>query len=273
VAETQCTLELITMPREKSSAKKTVAKRQITPPEVETAVLIKSRRRCPLCVGIAGDTSVKEGQIAHLDQNPANYSEDNLAFMCMPHHSIYDSTTSQHKNFTIHEVKLHRNRLYETFAEGIPTTPAQKEPQNGSSAGSSRAAARTWQELAEKFGRLTGQTRADFQTTDGVNRWDIKYNDKNTEALCRLAGATLLSSPAVLAEVPLYLKKDRDPLNLWLNYLQGFHRVPPSGFLGFDGSSRLEQIGSVDDLQGKSAQLCMECSTIELMAATTRRAI
>src|ERR1700733_7021655 len=72
------------MLREKTSTKKTVARRQITPPEVETAVLIKSRRRCPLCVGIAGDTSVKEGQIAHLDQNPANYAEDDFGILKGP---------------------------------------------------------------------------------------------------------------------------------------------------------------------------------------------
>lgn len=41
-----------------------------------------------------------------------NYAEDNLAFLCMEHHSLYDSTTSQHKNYTLTEAKDARQRLY-----------------------------------------------------------------------------------------------------------------------------------------------------------------
>jgi hypothetical protein len=36
----------------------------------------------------------------------------------MRHHSEYDSTTSQHKNYTISELKLSRNRLYGIIASG-----------------------------------------------------------------------------------------------------------------------------------------------------------
>lgn len=89
-----------------------------TPKEIETAILIKSARRCPLCYHLEGDLSEKHGQIAHLDQNRSNAAEDNLAFMCMPHHSVYDSTTSQHKNFTVAEVKALREKLYQAISEG-----------------------------------------------------------------------------------------------------------------------------------------------------------
>jgi hypothetical protein len=33
--------------------------------------------------------------------------------MCLDHHSLYDSKTKQHKNYTIHEVKDARSRLYD----------------------------------------------------------------------------------------------------------------------------------------------------------------
>jgi hypothetical protein len=86
--------------------------RKPTPKPIELAVLSKSRRRCALCFYLDGDAAEKNGQIAHLDSNPSNYSENNLVFLCMDHHSLYDSKTSQHKNYTIEEVKAARNQLY-----------------------------------------------------------------------------------------------------------------------------------------------------------------
>jgi hypothetical protein len=91
--------------------------RRRTPTEIELAVLDKCRRRCALCFQINGDLTEKRGQIAHLDGNPTNYSEGNLAFLCLDHHSQYDSKTSQHKNYTIAELKKARNRLYEAIAQ------------------------------------------------------------------------------------------------------------------------------------------------------------
>lgn len=84
----------------------------------ETAVLAKSARRCALCFHLSGDISEKLGQIAHLDGDRTNNSEDNLAWMCLPHHSLFDSKTSQHKNYTMHEIKNARARLYALVAGG-----------------------------------------------------------------------------------------------------------------------------------------------------------
>ena len=54
----------------------------------------------------------KKGQIAHLDHDSSNADSDNLAFLCMEHHSLYDSSTSQHKNYTETEAKHARAMLY-----------------------------------------------------------------------------------------------------------------------------------------------------------------
>lgn len=81
----------------------------------ETSVLTQSARRCCLCYYLDGGLAEKLGQIARLDRNRANSEEDNLAFLCLYHHSIYDSATSQHKNYTAHEVKRARAKLYETI--------------------------------------------------------------------------------------------------------------------------------------------------------------
>ena len=75
-------------------------------------VLVHSRRRCALCFGLNRDTSLKVGQIAHVDRNNANNSEDNLAYLCFEHHDEYDSRTSQSKGFTSGELKQFRSELY-----------------------------------------------------------------------------------------------------------------------------------------------------------------
>ncbi len=85
--------------------------RKPVPVDIETAALLKSARRCTLCFHLNGDLNEKKGQIAHLDKNPSNFAEDNLALLCLDHHTLYDSKTSQHKNYTIHEVKAARDRL------------------------------------------------------------------------------------------------------------------------------------------------------------------
>src|ERR1035438_10104327 len=102
--------------------------RKKTSSEIETSVLAKSGRRCALCVSLKGDLMEKHGQIAHLDEDRTNGAEDNLAFMCLIHHSLYDSKTKQHKNYSIHEVKAARSRLYELVADGKHLVPSSAQP-------------------------------------------------------------------------------------------------------------------------------------------------
>ena len=97
-----------------------MAKRKPIPPAVETAVLTKSRRRCCLCFHLNGDVTTKKGQIAHLDGDRANANEDNLAFLCWPHHDEYDSRTSQSKGLTIGEAKHARDQLYKKLEQAAP---------------------------------------------------------------------------------------------------------------------------------------------------------
>ncbi len=85
----------------------------------EARVLSRSARRCCLCFSLKGDFAEKEGQIAHLDHNPAHGAEENLVFLCLRHHSLYDSRTSQHKNYTILEVTAAREKLYEQMRDRL----------------------------------------------------------------------------------------------------------------------------------------------------------
>jgi hypothetical protein len=101
---------------------------------LQTSVLRRSRRRCCVCFGLNRDTSIKQGQIAHLDHNAENDEEDNLAFLCLTCHDRYDSNSSQSKNFTIAEVKAFRLELQEAisaaFAQSIQFGDA-KSPRPG----------------------------------------------------------------------------------------------------------------------------------------------
>lgn len=93
-------------------------KRVRVPPDVEASILAKYARRCALCFGVNADLGEKHGQIAHLDHDPANACEDNLAFLCQAHHSDFDSSTSQHKNYTPAEVMLYRDKLHAAIVQG-----------------------------------------------------------------------------------------------------------------------------------------------------------
>jgi hypothetical protein len=90
--------------------------RKPVPEDTQASVLLKARRRCCICFGLNRDTSIKQGQISHLDGNAANNVEDNLAFLCFDHHDQYDSATRQSKNFTREEVKRFRSELHEAIA-------------------------------------------------------------------------------------------------------------------------------------------------------------
>lgn len=80
---------------------------------VETDLLIFSGRRCCICACLEDDTGVKtDGQIAHIDRNPANNNLDNLAYLCLRHHDLYDTIRSQSKGITAGELKRYRNKLY-----------------------------------------------------------------------------------------------------------------------------------------------------------------
>lgn len=81
------------------------------PLQTETQLLLKCRRRCCICFGLDRDHRIKQGQIAHLDQENKNNSIDNLAFICLAHHDQYDSKTSQSKGLTVTEVKVFRTEL------------------------------------------------------------------------------------------------------------------------------------------------------------------
>lgn len=90
--------------------------RKKAPKPTVADVLVNFGRRCPLCFGLHSDASVKQGQIAHLDGDRTNDDENNLAFLCLAHHDLYDTVTSQSKGIELSEVRIYIERLKEYVA-------------------------------------------------------------------------------------------------------------------------------------------------------------
>jgi tetratricopeptide (TPR) repeat protein len=93
--------------------------------ETQVALFAASRRRCCVCVALHHDRSIKPGQIAHLNHDSLDSRFDNLAWLCLAHHDIYDSTTRQSKGITLAEIRYYRDQLYQEMSS--ETTAASQE--------------------------------------------------------------------------------------------------------------------------------------------------
>ena len=92
------------------------AKRKNTPTEIETNVLTKCQRRCALCYAETFDLKLRKGQIAHINGDRSDAREANLAWLCLEHHSEFDSKTSQTKNWTPSELRRWKARVEELMS-------------------------------------------------------------------------------------------------------------------------------------------------------------
>lgn len=91
--------------------------RKAITPVTQADVVIKSKRRCALCVFLKEDHSERPGQIAHLNGDHSDNRFENLVWLCLEHHDKYDSKTSQTKNYTQLEVRNYRNELYRMYSK------------------------------------------------------------------------------------------------------------------------------------------------------------
>lgn len=92
--------------------------RKAVPQETQAKVLTACRRRCAVCFGLHRDRGDKTGQIAHLDRDATNPSFENLVFLCLEHHDLFDTRTSQSKGLTPNEVRGYREELTAAIERG-----------------------------------------------------------------------------------------------------------------------------------------------------------
>lgn len=82
-----------------------------------------------MCFYMEGDFEIKEGQIIHLDRDRSNFAIENLAYICLPHHNLYDTEYSQTRHYKIDEIKDYRTYLYQAFEEWRESSwPVEKLP-------------------------------------------------------------------------------------------------------------------------------------------------
>lgn len=106
--------------------------RKAIPDNVQANIMEKSAARCAICYGTRMNTNAVYPapgfQIAHIDKNAANSAENNLALLCIPCHSMYDSILRQAKNYKPENIRRWRDQLYADVAANrlpLPMTHPQ----------------------------------------------------------------------------------------------------------------------------------------------------
>jgi hypothetical protein len=86
-----------------------MARREPVPSDILNDLLFQSGRRCCICYGLDHDLNVKTyGKIVRLNRNSADNRPDNLAYLCLEHHNVYETGTP----LVMGDVKKFRASLY-----------------------------------------------------------------------------------------------------------------------------------------------------------------
>ena len=65
-----------------------------------------------MCFGLKDVDVENRGQLAHLDGNPKNNKIQNLAFLCVPCHGLYDADSDQFLAYTADEIRYYQELLH-----------------------------------------------------------------------------------------------------------------------------------------------------------------
>lgn len=112
--------------------------------QLVTEVMIRSRRRCCLCVFLDGRDEVRPGQLAHLNHVASDNRRDNLVYLCLEHHDRYDGRTSQSKGLTEGELRHWRDLLEARYADRTPAVKVEHAFRPEPATFSPQAAERPW---------------------------------------------------------------------------------------------------------------------------------
>lgn len=127
-----------------------------------------------------------------------------------------------------------------------------------------------WQGLADQFHQLSTHTQADwFRDGDGVESWTIRNfdQDRQCEFLCELAGAMLLRSAKVSANLSDTTWTEPDNSYRWLYFLKN-NKVPMKYLDGTTtqsgGKERMFLMGTIEGLSHQSYLMCIKCAAVEV---------
>jgi hypothetical protein len=119
--------------------------------DVETRVLVLSKRRCCLCYCWEEHKGRRRGQIAHINRKRNDSRFDNLVWLCAEHHDEYDSRTSQSKGITSGELREYRNRLYKEINSKLTILTVDESVEGLSSEPSSNEKKSEYDRVYERF--------------------------------------------------------------------------------------------------------------------------
>jgi len=129
--------------------------------------------------------------------------------------------------------------------------------------------ARDWNDLAADFRRIDAHIRADWasETIGTGESWRFREDKSRTaEALCTLAGAMLLKSPAIAPLLSERVKSRSTDSWRWLYYIKEKH--PLTQQISGTESSYLTKMqteaGTIERLGEISASICVECAAAEI---------
>ncbi len=119
--------------------------------DIETSVLVLSKRRCCLCYCWGEHKGRRKGQIAHLNRKRNDSRFDNLVWLCVEHHDEYDSRTSQSKGITPGELREHRSQLYKEINSKPTILAAEGAVEDLTSESSSEDETSVYVKVYERF--------------------------------------------------------------------------------------------------------------------------
>lgn len=133
---------------------------------------------------------------------------------------------------------------------------------------STRITSKDWEQIAAKLGDACRHIRADSVIRKEIVEWRIAGGYGGLcEPLLRQAGAMLLKSPNVLAQMPAPIAAEPDHLRRWLFWLKhcGCH-TSENYFIEelADGTKETGMIGGIRDLSANSVRIATECATLEI---------
>src|SRR5713101_7351889 len=82
-------------------------KRVKVPEDIQVEVARRCKRRCCMCFGLHRKLDVVDGQLAHLGRDPSKVSVDDLAYLCQPCHTKYDTSNNRTLSYIAGEIRLY----------------------------------------------------------------------------------------------------------------------------------------------------------------------
>jgi len=194
--------------------------RKTVPKDVVARVLIRSRRRCCLCAFWDKDCSQKDGQIAHVDRDPSNAAEDNLVYLCFPHHNQYDAKQLQGKNISPKELRHARDELYRQVnpdSEALFSVTLTLNREFDSFTDEDQQNFLTFvQDVLEKHGNLEVT-----QKTPGSVNLTIELSERETERLFTAVEAGTFRPYGLSDARIVHVKIPPPAVEFWETYLGG----------------------------------------------------